>query len=986
MGNSLCKESNSSLHPGRVFDNFGSMLCPNGLGSQKTGIKKTYLNRHVLETGQKSNTMTSWRSTTLSSSDGNDVVSTPPVAPPRKKRATLERNSSPTVAVLNVKNGFKEVFAPDSRRPSANVPETTAEVLQRASSQSPTFEIDAGNDAFSDFSKVPTKAELDTSKSETTNSKLTNTGNKKSDKFFGVNLSDTLTIEPKPTRRRNSKLNTDELDKIDQFIEKNTVSQNNRVPVIEVTSVEEKLGNGHILNHQKEVDLAVEEGVKDKENEESLLRFIDQTVGKETSLGKKAEFLMAMLEDYPEDRYLGMTPVEEPVIVPRKRKSRHICDDDHHMHNRVHNTSESSMNLITTEASIETPPRKPNRDFSRYLAAMDACSDSDDSCTGPIRRPRTPTRNMLVAPPSPPKLVKSHSEKQFKNHIKEDATSTPKKKTSPESTKAHTPRTLKRIISMPSTVQLDVGTESRSTTPQPQLLKSSSSSSFLMKDLSKAHISVGRFTPEDHSHNAADELVKPKSRLAVRKISTKSIDSLPSTPTPTVEVSLPKFTIGTKEVVRTNSESLEPPAVPKRRKSSGNDLKQDPLFHPVSQSRPLPKEILGYDLGAFLEASKVLHHHDITNVIENVYNATDSEENIIREFQEYLVDQINAEVNSPNPQNPNTTKLLQALDDRKDEEKLDNVSIELVPSEHSIKSNNSDIDDCFDQEFEKIEKTEVSDKLGEIVEIKPQTFRKGRRESIDDMTDWFESGSEVGSAIEDDDKLGKMVSVKSVTNSRLTSRRESIEDVDSWFKHHNDALPGEEEIMGTRRQRRGSDGFLAYDTSRQYPFGVVQHRRESLSADMFEDITKLHEMGVSKDNPSSPTVKNLRLQERRGSDGLVCYDTTKKFPFGEPNLELPKALEALKNKEPNNEPKTPPSLEKMDETSKKDSDVNNRDKTPEIKAKEEDPLKQTNNEHKDIPATKANNEEADTNGIDTKKGKNDHSTLLKFLSKENLIE
>ncbi|KAL1374523.1 hypothetical protein pipiens_018039, partial [Culex pipiens pipiens] len=49
MGNTLCKEpgANSSLRPGRVLDNFGSLMCPNGLGKSKTGINKTYLSRHV---------------------------------------------------------------------------------------------------------------------------------------------------------------------------------------------------------------------------------------------------------------------------------------------------------------------------------------------------------------------------------------------------------------------------------------------------------------------------------------------------------------------------------------------------------------------------------------------------------------------------------------------------------------------------------------------------------------------------------------------------------------------------------------------------------------------------------------------------------------------------------------------------------------------------------------------------------------------------
>lgn len=941
---------NSSLRPGRVLDSFGSLMCPNGLGKSKPGINKTYLSRHVLETTSKSNTLDSWCSATLTVPDGADkVIDRPPIAPPRKKRGTLERDVPPQR--LKVKNGFKDVFGVDSRRQSYDVPtraqlaqDKVDEGLQNKSKSC--YEIDANNDAFSDFSKVPTKTELEKPKVELTqlsSSTLSKVGNKKSDKFFGENLSDALSTEPvSKERRRSSKKGMEDLDKIDQFIEKNALQTKAKitvkkdVPRIEITKpdamvAEEKVNKVKPPQAKKDTELSKEE----QENEENLIKYIDETVGMETSLGKKAEFLMAMLEDYPEDGYFGLTPVEEPIIVPRKRKSRHICDDDHHMHDLLHQHNkgeESSKKLITTEASIETPPRKPSRDFAKYLVSMDGCSDSDDSNLGrPIRKHRPPSRKSLPSPPMPPKFTKSLSETQFRYNLSDISTSTPKKVEVTDEAKAHTPRMLKRIISMPSTANL---VSSRSTTPQPTLLKSSSSSSFLVKDLQKAHSSVVRYTPEDHHHYAADELVKPKSRLTTRKISVKSNDSLPCTPTPTQEMFPPKFTIGSIEVVRSPPSpiSVVPPPVPKRRKSSNNELKQGPLYEPVSHSKPLSKELWGYDLGSYLESSKVLHHHDITNVIENVYNATDGEENIIHEFQLYLEDQINSAINDPNCTSPNTVKLLEVLNSRKQEEedKLENVKIDLVNSDDSNKS--SDIDDCFDPEFEKIEKPEVDGK----------SSKKESTESADDVGDWFESSSDVESVVEGSDKLGNMVSVKSGVGR--VGRRESIEDVGSWFENHIDAFPGEAEIIGVRKQRREADG---YDTSKQYPFGVVQHRRDSLSADLFEDITKLHEMGVIKDKPGTPLtlVKNQRMQERRGSDGLVLYDTDRKFPFGEPNTDLPKAME------------------------------------------EEEQRKKTNNETKEtLPTTKSNTDDKTPKELEPCSGNSDHSTLLKFLSKENLAE
>lgn len=941
MGNTLCKEpgANSSLRPGRVLDNFGSLMCPNGLGKSKTGINKTYLSRHVLETGPKSNTLNSWQSATLTVPDGG-VVDRPPMAPPRKKRGgTLERETSPPTVppppvpasapapattpapqqqTLKVKNGFKDCFGPDSRRQSYDAPGSrpAQDVVDEGlvGKSLSCYEIDAKNDAFSDFSKVPTKGELE--KNGTNTVKTSKVGNRKSDKFFGENLSDALSNEPVvKERRKSSKKGMEDLDKIDQFIESNVLKSEvkvNDVPKIEITTPDAKVT---VESKASELDLDLD----DQETQESLIKYLDESVGKETNLGKKAEFLMAMLEDYPEDKYLGMKPVEEPIIVPRKRKSRHICDDDNHMHGMLHKCEkETSKQLITTEASIETPPRKPSRDFSRYLATADGCSDSDDSCfSRPIRRQRSPSRKALPSPPMPPKLTKSVSETQFRSNLVEAAASTPKKDEESGDAKAHTPRMLKRIISMPSNM---VKAEYRSTTPQPVLLKSSSSSSFLIKDLQKAHISVGGFTPEEHSHNAADELVKPKHRLAVRKISVKSNDGsqYSASPTPTQEMAPPKFTIGSSEVVRSST----PPPVPKRRKSSGVELKhQDSLVDPVSHKNPLIKDIIKYDLGSFLESSQILHHHDITNVIENVYNAADSKENILSEFQKYLEDHITEEINDASSQYPNSAKLLELIRSSQpptdDEDKLDNVKIDLVSSENSNRS--SDLDECFDSEFVKIEKPGVES-----------------QQSKEDTSDWPESASELDTAeVEETDKLGKMIRVKG--GPVRMGRRESIEDVDSWFQHHNELSEGEE-IIGVRKQRRGSDGFLSYDMTRQYPFGKVKHRSDSLSAEMFEDITKLHDMGVSKESSPTQKVEGNRIRERRGSDGLVFYDTSRKFPFGEPNTELPKVLLGEGKQETNSDETT---------NEKKESE------------------KKVEAEQKDDPVG--------------------HSTLLKILSKENLI-
>ncbi|XP_021697231.1 uncharacterized protein LOC5574703 isoform X2 [Aedes aegypti] len=939
MGNSLCKEprAGSSMRPGRVLDRFGNIMCPSGLNKNKHGINKTYLSRHVLETSSKPNTLSGWSNVPLASPESSKVIDRAPVAPPRKKRATLERGTSPD-AMMKVRNGFKDVFGAESRRQSCDVVVKgksldTVDKSFPLKSQS-SFEIDVKDEEFSDFSKVPTKTEMEPSSKDSLHNEgktqVSRVGNRKSDKFFGENLSDALSGVPVVVERRKSaKKGMADLDKIDQFIEKNVLNMNAKpdskdVPEIKVTEPD--------LNPEKSAPKLEEpksEKVKDspkdkKSDEENLMRYIDESMIKETSLGKKAEFLMAMLEDYPEDRYLGMTPVEEPIIVPRKRKSRHICDNDEHMHDMLHKhecKDNSSKNLITTEASIETPPRKPDRDFSKYLAPRmgDGDETDDSTCSGPVRR-----RSVQQAPPSPPvlhRMLKSRSETEFQQNISDTVTSTPKKLDATVETKAHSPRTLKRIISMPTTINL-AKQESRSPSPRPTFVKSNSSSSFLIMDLQQAHKKVVPFTPEDPQHNVPDDLVKPKSRLAIRKISTKSNESASCISTPTLEIPAPKFTIGSSECLSKPPDvEPPPPPVPKRRKTSTGDSK------PSS-----PRGLLGYDLGGFLVSSNILPHHDITQVINSVYNEKNNGVNIVEAFQIYLEDQINAELNNPDTKNPNTVKLLEALTKQSDpEDRLEDINIDLVDSENSNKS--SDIDDCFDPEFEKIEKTEVEEAVQ-------------HHGSVDDVDNWFDNNSDAGSVIEGSDKLGTMVTVKN--GVPRTGRRESIEDVDNWFKNHIQSSLLDEQIIGVRKQRRGSDGLLGYDTTRQYPFGAGRQRHDSQSAELFEDITKLHDLGSEEDvkgKTQLSVVKNDRLRDRRGSDGLVFYDTTRKFPFGEPNENLPKALE---------------------------------------KSQKDERKTSSNNEISESKLSKANVEKHTAK--EQVDGSSDHSTLLKFLSKENLVE
>ncbi|XP_058123081.1 uncharacterized protein LOC131294098 [Anopheles ziemanni] len=1098
MGNVLCKEpnTNASHSTGNTFSNLSSVICPNGLGKGKTHpMRKTYFTRSAVDASKKTTSATGWQSVGLHvPSASPKVIDTPPVAPPRKKRGATLDGRYRSDDSLQVKNGFQDVFGRESRRHSchditrpASVPPPRPEVPALPARQTSCFEIDASNDAFSDFSKVPTTAELE--KSPAAMSQIPRVGNRKSDKFFGERLADSLSSpassetvvkvgetkgDEKPMRGKKVEPTVDDVDKIEKFVE--TVQDSTPV-VVERRKQASESRKAVLPEPSKEASSlgpqeAPKEGSPTNDVEEDLMKYIDRTVSADNQIGRRAEFLMAMLEDYNDSvRYDGMQPVEEPLIVPKRRKSRHICDDHDHLHAKLHEHEKeasggapapNNLNVIRTEASIELAPRKPSRDFSKYKPIEpepDGLFDSEDEppIAPPIRMKQKASpgkqREELPAPPAPPKFQKSRSESQFDRQLStSDATSTASPLKPPpvdgedSPPKAHTPRMLKRIISMPATEHLGKEPSARPDTPQrPPLTKSSSSGSFAAVDLHRTRISVERFTPEDYAHHTGvDELVKPKSKLTTRKISWKSTEP-PScrTPTPTQErPTNPSFTIGGSEVVTTvDGNTLCPPEPPRRKRSDtstemGSIGEREREVEPTEEgtatrkmsqaklyqqlhSKPEDNSLRKFCLGSFIESSNVLQHHDVVNVLDRVYTASDNKENIVEQFQAYLEDQLNAELDEPNPANPNIAKLLEKLS-RADntpasngkeieDETLENVKIELVGSSlsdgsTSSQGKSSDVDDCFDPEFEKIEKSEIVGELPKIDNHNPKHagYAGRRRDSIEYMSDWFGGDSDGSNSMlsvagEDRGSSGRIHEAVSRKGPPAHphpprhppngGRRESIEDVGQWFSNHNILRPsfGEEFEEPSRRLRRGSDSFLGYDQHRQYPFGQARNRSESQSAEMFEDITKLQEQHKDTATDGVPPVagcivispqqaKRKVLEHRNSSDALLMKVLNKPHLVLVNSTSKHSSAEKLNTKPEENAVKPSETTTTSDEENK-----------PLLKPDE--PSASTVQDSK----LAANNEKVSLSS-DTTKGDqrqeqhNEHSTLLKFLSKENLIE
>uniref|UniRef100_A0AAG5DCR6 Microtubule-associated protein futsch n=1 Tax=Anopheles atroparvus TaxID=41427 RepID=A0AAG5DCR6_ANOAO len=1095
MGNVLCKEPNTSASQstGNTFSNLSSVICPNGLGKGKTHpMRKTYFTRSAVDASKKTTSATGWQSVGLHvpSAGPNPVIDTPPVAPPRKKRGATLDGRYRSDDSLQVKNGFQDVFGRESRRHScditpgtrpASVPPPRPEVAALPARQTSCFEIDASNDAFSDFSKVPTTAELE--RASPSASQIPRVGNRKSDKFFGERLADSLSAteaneangETKQ-RRTETTPTADDVDKIEKFIETPGTEQGKAPVVVERRkhigeNRKSAVGPSEPLKEGEPPELPKDEPAKD--GEEDLMKYIDRTVSGDNQIGRRAEFLMAMLEDYNDSvRYEGVQPVEEPLIVPKRRKSRHICDDHDHLHAKLHEHEREasgadgatlqppSINVIRTEASIELAPRKPSRDFSKYKPIDPVDQEMFDSEDEPVARPariKQTQRGQLPSPPAPPKFPKSRSESQLKQPLTTDVTpSTPLKPTDggdETPPKAHTPRMLKRIISMSSTEQL--GKEPVGTPPRPAFTKSASSGSFTGVDLQRARISVERFTPEDYAHHTGvDELVKPKSKLTTRKISWKSNEP-PTirTPTPTQECpGNPSFTIGGSVVVTTtDGNRLQPPEVPRRKRSDTSTESQttgereseveppeEDRTTKVSQAKlyqqlhstPEDNSLRKFCLGSFIESSKVLQHHDVVNVLDRVYTASDNQENIIEQFQAFLEDQLNARLDEPNPANPNVTKLLEKLSHADstspvpsskvgEDETLENIRIDLVGSSLGSGSSSlsqgkaSDVDDCFDPEFEKIEKSEIVGELPKIEAHNPKLagYSDRRRDSIEYMTDWFGGGDSDGSttmlsgAGEDKGSEGKVQPLEGLGVGRKgdhhppgAARRESIEDVGRWFSNHNILRPsfGEEFEEPSRRLRRGSDGFLGYDLHRQYPFGQGRERSESQSAEMFEDITKLQEHIKDTVEGSSPAGrimlaggKRKMLEHRNSSDALLMKVLHKPL-LDSLNSSKQGSAEKL-NAKPEHET-VPKSTTEATTATTTTTTSSNEESKPLLNP--DAPAATTGQDGKLTAHPGETLAASSVALLNDAKGEqhqqqeppNEHSTLLKFLSKENLVE
>lgn len=436
-----------------------------------------------------------------------------PVAPPRKKRlstlslqqkgATMPANSSANPNA--VKNGFKDVFGPLHR-----------------SSLNGIDKVDALKEI---YPKAESCIDIAHCEARERESKL-KIGNRKSDKFFGVGLSDSLSDEP---------------------------------VVVDVT---EKT----VLR----VYSTVESQAEDSQHQKSS-----------NSLDRKAEFLMAMLDGEDEKLYKDQSPIEEPVFVARKRSHKCPCEDKFHVHEKSEEEKARAPEIIemrekteSTHIYAEIGPKKPERDFTKYRNSMEELESHIEvvkpqveeivktEVERPLRLKKFVSRENLPSPPETPKRKSNvfnqtgsqPSTPTINIQSMEFVTSTPNAidqaminrklaTTPPKSPKTPSPRLERNIFYGSSEAENvydhEISEDNIEHKKIKPFTKADSSNSFLTREIMDKLMNnaygFDNYHPEDfkdHGHDDGSNLVAPTSKVvnarkisAHRKISTDSCQS-----------------------------------------------------------------------------------------------------------------------------------------------------------------------------------------------------------------------------------------------------------------------------------------------------------------------------------------------------------------------------------------------------------------------------------------------------------------------------
>jgi hypothetical protein len=758
--------------------------------------------KHVLETRaphqtqpQKSATMDGWRTATLSVPE-NSTSNKPqiiikealPVAPPRKKRRAASFAALPTKSQLTdrkssmVPNGFRDVFGREERRYSTeSILNERATKCKSLDSRLPNIEnttkmrrhssYSSSLDEFADFSK-----DSPANQNDTLTRVVPKIGNKKTDKFFGESLAACLTDEE---RRKSSIAETDFFHIQKRKENQETVPKENVVlnksPVRPPPPNPPKRRNSSL----KDGDLTVKiEKSTVSETASAEPKLEEKSTA---SLDRKAQFLMDMLDPSSplEDEYKGRIPVEEPLLVAKKKDTKCICcNDDEQLRHHLHLHEKK-----VEEIDLSNPPRKPSRDFSKISTK----SIEIDTKKPEESIPELPQRTHRV-----------------KRSVTHNDTEENLKKISEQSLKLH------RNISMPTVESLLQSEEEL----ENLMKRCNSSNSFEAHDIideliQKAYPGfdgVSSVLHDQHhdSYNDGSHLVAPSFKLDSKRNSFTRLNSLSSV-TSGVSITVEpdqdgvdkktKFTIGPKEIelsdfnrniddfiqIETKSadiskpiitiqttETIEKPEIKEAKEilteSNRSKVKKDEILH---DENPQESHLDDSAINQIIESSDLNVNH-LTSVLDDIYA---NNKTIVEDFHNYLEVEANKDLVAIHKV-PSRSKLSESETEKPSE------SIQSYPK--------SDYEDNEEQDIEE-----------DLPHIKPIELLKHDR-----------------------------------------PRRESIDDVDLWFTRHSTAPINknlDEIVHGPHKERRNSEG--TYDTSKIYPFGQISRERtiSQSSSDFFEN-------------------------------------------------------------------------------------------------------------------------------------------------------
>lgn len=843
-----------------------------------------------------------WRKVTLTVPNGKNIndgdLGEAPIAPPRRKRSTI---------VDRQPCGFKELFGNNvSRRSSCDsilkgdnpLNEREQEMLQqkRKSKSISDFnlnEIKSTDSLSISTIRIPVTRTLSMMERAmaqqstipqprpTLQRKVSRVGNKKSDKFFGENLSDCLsddpiTPEPEPapisfTYHTISTLITPishttvgSKDKLDDFIDSNVTTI--------ATVYDNKSVDGTDVG---EVTIPATKQILTSDRIETKSSIADD---KKSSLDKKAEFLMAMLEgnnsykpveeirvmtpprrshlkkrnsqslgsdslsssenstpvhtnqekitekkstvlnsteaknkfEYTnnddEEYYKGMCPVEEPLIVPRKRPTKHICDDDHHIqkfieqnHTSPKENKENQPTQSMKDEDIEKyiirqvtcSPEKPKRDFSVYEKSHQTTTIKPTPATTilPNENEEKPTKQIARV-----------------RHLSQENLMSNKILTSKSNDTIDLLR-LKSIQNANTNTDKTNGDDRLESI----LKKYTSQQSFFTQELLSqiADRVYGFQDPFETSGSCDDGSSKctPNSKLTTRKISAHRKESTITRPI-------------LENVLEFSSNAAEPKIVQTEHKSisSGN------LIDNLINEKPLVE--------SKIELKPIFNDEKTKSDTENFLSierknsiVCEKSEAVIKDFEKIVTKQ------------PLLSLSVFEVEPINDVSNSNNVL-------NDIYENNNKILDEFQQNFNGIismEQSKICDKSENL------------NSSDDENTDSDVTVKEVP-LVESADL--------NINNKKLTQlnggvKRGSIVEVESWFLKHNDL---------SNLPRRGSETYTGYDTRKVFPFGksdpgagteFFESKSLSKSAEniLNDNITKIElttdQNGNSNENPST---------------------------------------------------------------------------------------------------------------------------------------